>query len=161
MDFTRLSDQTIEALGLSEMAFRAFIEHVLRTVAAGPSGTTDIWTRKSNGSPEADVFNCFAPIRSGSRRGSRNHYPHARHHAESREGMTPDAPSFCPEQVRLMVKVQQHLMRIAELSHAAADAAANRNENLVREIDKQIENELGANERALGALHQHRKEHGC
>ena len=72
-----------------------------------------------------------------------------------------DAPHFCPEQQRLMEKVQQHLIRMAELSRAAADATANRNENLVRELDKQVENELGAEERALGALQQHRGEHGC
>ena len=38
---------------------------------------------------------------------------------------------------------------------------ANRNENLVSELDKLVENALGAKERALGALRQHRKEHGC
>jgi hypothetical protein len=52
----------------------------------------------------------------------------------------PDAPRSCPEQQRLMEKVQQHLTRIAELSHAAADAVANRNENLVRDLGK-LENE--------------------
>jgi hypothetical protein len=31
---------------------------------------------------------------------------------------------------------------------------------LVLELDKQVEVELGVKERAMGALHQHRKEHG-
>jgi phage shock protein A len=75
--------------------------------------------------------------------------------------MMPDAPRSCPERQRLMGKVQQHLIRIAELSHAAADALANGNENLVREVDSLVEHELGAKERALGALRQHREEHGC
>jgi phage shock protein A len=75
--------------------------------------------------------------------------------------MMPDAPRSCPERQRLMGKVQQHLTRIAELSHAAADAVANGNENLVRDLDKLVENELGAKDRALGALRQHREGHGC
>jgi hypothetical protein len=74
--------------------------------------------------------------------------------------MTP-APRFCPEGQRLMERVQRHLISIAELSHAAAEAVAARNDNLVREIDDQVEHELGAKERALGALRQHREEHGC
>jgi hypothetical protein len=61
----------------------------------------------------------------------------------------------------LTEKVQQHLIRIAELSRAAADAVASRNENLLRELDSLVEHELGAKERALGALRQHREEHGC
>jgi hypothetical protein len=61
----------------------------------------------------------------------------------------------------LMDRVQTHLHRIADLSRATAEAVRNRNENLTRELDKQVENELGAKERALGALRQHRHEHGC
>jgi hypothetical protein len=38
-----------------------------------------------------------------------------------------------------MEKVQQHLIRVAELSRAAADAMAARNENLVREPDSLVE----------------------
>ena len=67
----------------------------------------------------------------------------------------------CLEQQRLMEIVQQHLIRIADLSRATADAVGHRNENLVRELDRQIEREIGAKERALGALRQHREEHGC
>ena len=67
----------------------------------------------------------------------------------------------CAEQQRLMDCVQAHLMRIADLSRATASAIANRNENLTRDLDLEAEQEIGAKERALGALRQHRKEHGC
>ncbi len=60
-----------------------------------------------------------------------------------------------------MDKVQEHLMKIAELSKATALAVQNRNENLTRELDRQTEQELGAKERALGASRQHRADHGC
>jgi hypothetical protein len=72
----------------------------------------------------------------------------------------PDAPP-CQRQQELMEKVQYHLIRIADLSRATAEAVANQNENLVRELDKQVESELGSKERALGALREHRREHGC
>ena len=67
----------------------------------------------------------------------------------------------CLEQQRLMEIVQDHLIRIADLSRATADAVGNRNENLTLELDSEVEKEIGAKERALGALRQHREEHGC
>jgi hypothetical protein len=71
------------------------------------------------------------------------------------------SPPSCPQQQSLMVEVQTHLLRIADLSRATAEAVANRNENLTRELDKQVEEEIGAKERALGALREHRRDHGC
>jgi hypothetical protein len=68
---------------------------------------------------------------------------------------------LCAEQQRLMKEVQCHLIRISELSRATVEAVAARNENLTRELDKQVEAELGEKERALGALRQHRLDHGC
>jgi hypothetical protein len=56
------------------------------------------------------------------------------------------------EQQGLIERVQKHLLRIAELSRATADAVANRNENLTRQLDIQVEKEIGEKERALGAL---------
>jgi hypothetical protein len=53
------------------------------------------------------------------------------------------------------------LARIAQLSHATSDAIASGNQQLALELDKEVENELGRKERALGALRQHRGEHGC
>lgn len=69
--------------------------------------------------------------------------------------------SPCAEQQRLIDTVQLHLIRIAELSRATADAVVNRNENLTQVLDTQVETELGKKERALGALRQHRRDHGC
>ena len=73
----------------------------------------------------------------------------------------PQLPPACIEQQRLIAEVQQHLKRIAELTRATSEAVANRNENLTSELDRQTEQELGKKERALGALRQHRKDHGC
>lgn len=75
----------------------------------------------------------------------------------------PDDPHSgpCVEQQRLIEVVQQHLIRIAELSRATADAMASRNDDLIAELDRQVEREIGEKERALGALRQHRKDHGC
>ena len=70
-------------------------------------------------------------------------------------------PPPCEEQQHLIEEVQRHLILISELSRAAAEAIGNRTENLVSALDKQIELEVGAKERALGALRQHRLEHGC
>ena len=67
----------------------------------------------------------------------------------------------CAEQQGLIADVQQHLIRIIELSKALSDALANGDEDLARTIDQETEKELGAKERALGALRQHRKDHGC
>jgi hypothetical protein len=67
----------------------------------------------------------------------------------------------CREQQSLIDCVQSHLLRIADLSRDTAAAVASRNENLTRELDVLVEREIGAKERALGALRQHRKDHGC
>jgi hypothetical protein len=70
-------------------------------------------------------------------------------------------PSPCLGQQELIEEVQRHLIRISELSRATAEALAAGSEGLALEIDKEVELELGMKERAMGALHQHRKEHGC
>ena len=72
-----------------------------------------------------------------------------------------DTPRTCAEQQRLIDEVQGHLIRIAELSRATAEALASRNENMTAVLDRQVETALGEKERALGALRQHRKDHGC
>jgi hypothetical protein len=69
--------------------------------------------------------------------------------------------SHCPRQQELVQETQAHLIRLSELARLEADAIANRNENLILALDQDIENTLGLKERALGALHGHRKEHGC
>jgi hypothetical protein len=60
-----------------------------------------------------------------------------------------------------MADVQEHLMQISQLTRAIAEALAKGHENFAAELDKQVDVELGKKERAMGALHQHRKEHGC
>ena len=72
-----------------------------------------------------------------------------------------DQPAPCLKQLELIDKVQKHLMRISELTRATAEALANGNENFAAELDKQVDVEFGRKERAMGALQQHRKEHGC
>ena len=71
------------------------------------------------------------------------------------------AASSCSQRQRLAEVVQQHLQRISQLSRATSEALANGNENLMQALDKEVELEIGAKERALGALREHRKEHGC
>ena len=80
---------------------------------------------------------------------------------ENEEVMSDVSIPPCNQQQRLIETVQAHLMRIAELSRATADALARRDEDLAGDLDKQVETEVGAKERALGALRQHRREHGC
>jgi hypothetical protein len=76
--------------------------------------------------------------------------------------LMPDiTPPPCRQQQELIEVVQNHLFRIAELSRATADALINRNENMTRELDREVEHEIGKKERALGALRQHRHDHGC
>jgi hypothetical protein len=67
----------------------------------------------------------------------------------------------CLQQQGLIAAVQDHLIRISELTRAVAEALKIGNENFAAELDKQVDVELGKKERAMGALHQHRKEHGC
>jgi hypothetical protein len=67
----------------------------------------------------------------------------------------------CAEQQRLMAVVQGHLIEISKLTRATAEALANGNENFAAEVDKLVDIEFGKKERAMGALHQHRKDHGC
>ena len=69
--------------------------------------------------------------------------------------------SPCPRQQELVAATQTCLMRLADLARHQAEALANGNENLVMALDHQIETVLGEKERSLGALHQHRSEHGC
>jgi hypothetical protein len=60
-----------------------------------------------------------------------------------------------------MENVQSHLAKLAELVHFTSMALEHRQENTLMELDRQIELEFGAKERAMGALEEHRREHGC
>jgi hypothetical protein len=72
-----------------------------------------------------------------------------------------ETPSPCTVQQELIEDVQNHLIRISELTRAVAAALKSKNENLAAQLDKEVDLELGRKERGMGALHQHRKDHGC
>jgi len=67
----------------------------------------------------------------------------------------------CEEYERLQVEVLAALTRIAELTGAQLDAFRRNDEARFMRIDKQLENEMGRKERAIGAARQHAEEHGC
>jgi hypothetical protein len=67
----------------------------------------------------------------------------------------------CLQQQELIEAVRIHLLRISELTRDVAAALAAKDEDLATKLDKEVDLELGLKERAMGALHQHRKEHCC
>jgi hypothetical protein len=70
-------------------------------------------------------------------------------------------PQACDERDGLIGKTEETLLKMADLAKNQAEALRNGNENVVMAIDKQIEMTLGDKERLLGALQEHRAEHGC
>ena len=60
-----------------------------------------------------------------------------------------------------MDEIQRHLVHLSELARAEVEAIKSESEKTWLEIDRQIENVVGEKERSLGALNQHRTEHGC
>jgi len=73
----------------------------------------------------------------------------------------PERSCPCLRQQELIDEVQRHLIGISELTRSIAEALANGNEILAAELDKEVDLELGRKERGVGALRQHRKDHGC
>ncbi len=67
----------------------------------------------------------------------------------------------CTRQQQLIAEVQRHLIRLSELALQEASVITRKDDNTWLAIDKQIEHELGEKERCLGALREHREEHGC
>ena len=67
----------------------------------------------------------------------------------------------CDRRDELVADVQRHLMELADLARQEADVLGRNQNELLMPIDKQIEETLGEKERALGALKQHRNDHGC
>jgi hypothetical protein len=72
-----------------------------------------------------------------------------------------DMDQICARQQELIAEVQSHLMRLAELAREEAAVIARKDDEMWLKLDQEIENELGKKERSLGALKEHRKEHGC
>jgi hypothetical protein len=60
-----------------------------------------------------------------------------------------------------MEQAQGVLSRLAELAHEQQIAIREGSEERIMAVDQRIELTLGEKERALGALRQHRQEHGC
>lgn len=50
---------------------------------------------------------------------------------------------------------------MGSLIHEEREAMKSEGPNTIRAIDELLEKAFGRKERAIGALHQHREEHGC
>jgi hypothetical protein len=72
-----------------------------------------------------------------------------------------DAVETCATRAALTRQVDDVVARVVELIYRRSAAIEYGHENTVMVIDRQIEHSLGEKERAIGALLQHRKEHGC
>jgi len=70
-------------------------------------------------------------------------------------------PVNCQRRDELVAEVQSNLLRLAELARMEVTALESRHENVWMDLDRQIERTLGEKERSLGALKEHRSEHGC
>ncbi len=73
--------------------------------------------------------------------------------------MKPMKETDCPRCRELYEKVQNQLRTLGELIHAEREAVANKSENLWLALDRQLEEEFGAKERAMGALSDHMHHH--
>jgi hypothetical protein len=63
--------------------------------------------------------------------------------------------------MKLMEEVRQTLSKLADLMQREREAVTSGSDEEMMAIDKDIEHKLGEKERQMGALRQHRKEHGC
>ena len=72
-----------------------------------------------------------------------------------------------PEEIKCGVRLQieeqvRHVLRkLATLAAEEADLVASGDEPKMDAVDEELENVLGEIERTIGALKQHRAEHGC
>ncbi len=69
--------------------------------------------------------------------------------------------SSCRVKLDLMEQAQRVLSNLSELMIREREAIATESENTMLAIDKAIEHKVGEKERIMGALRQHRSEHGC
>ena len=67
----------------------------------------------------------------------------------------------CLEQIRLSEDVDRVQSDIVELITRQHEALVHGHENTLMAIDRQIELKFGEKQRAIGALRQHRRDHGC
>ena len=67
----------------------------------------------------------------------------------------------CPERDALKTDAKRKLHDIIEFSNKLLFALDNDLPSSLTPLDQDLENAVGAKERAFGALAQHRKDHGC
>ncbi len=67
----------------------------------------------------------------------------------------------CPEHLRLMADAERILSELIDLMHRQREAISDQHTNTLLLIDQEIERKFSEKERAMGALQQHRREHGC
>jgi len=60
-----------------------------------------------------------------------------------------------------MEQAVEELSRISQLSSQQIKALNRQDHHTVIKLDEELERALGAKERAMGALNEHRREHGC
>ena len=75
--------------------------------------------------------------------------------------MPTETPQACKIRERLENVVQLHLRELASLATEEVEIVSTGDRARILEVDKRIENLIGEKERALGALNEHRSEHGC
>ena len=71
------------------------------------------------------------------------------------------AEERCAQYARLQSEVAEILQLIANLTSGQLEAFQTKDQALFIRLDKELENAMGAKERAVGAMRQHAKEHGC
>ena len=67
----------------------------------------------------------------------------------------------CPEREKLKADASKALQDIIEFTDRLLKSVNNEQLASFIALDKDLENAVGAKERAFGALAQHRKDHGC
>ena len=67
----------------------------------------------------------------------------------------------CPEREKLKADASKALQDIIEFTNRLLKSVNNEQLASFIALDKDLENAVGAKERAFGALAQHRKDHGC
>lgn len=67
----------------------------------------------------------------------------------------------CPRQDELRRAATAAVAKMASLAKEQLNALQSGDDNKMAALDKELELAFGEKERAFGALHSHRQEHGC
>jgi hypothetical protein len=67
----------------------------------------------------------------------------------------------CAEFARLNAEVESLLDKLVALTTAQSKAYHDKNQEEFMRLDHELETTLGAKERAIGAIREHQREHGC